>query len=73
MVQCHYGPMSYVIMHIIMVLCPMSLCTLLWSYGPDSHSILKTSRPNPGRSEKIKLNLYFRTSLWCLKKFYEGL
>ena len=21
---------------------------------------------------KIKLNLYFRTSLWCLKRFYEG-
>ena len=22
---------------------------------------------------KIKLNLYFHTSLWCLKKFYKGL
>ena len=22
---------------------------------------------------KIELNFYFRTSLWCLKKFYEGL
>ena len=22
---------------------------------------------------KIKLNFYFHTSLWCLKKFYEGL
>ena len=22
---------------------------------------------------KIKLNLYFHTSLWCLKRFYEGL
>ena len=22
---------------------------------------------------KIKLNFYFRSSLWCLKKFYEGL
>ena len=21
---------------------------------------------------KIKLNFYFRTSLWCLKRFYEG-
>ena len=22
---------------------------------------------------KIKLNFYFYTSLWCLKRFYEGL
>ena len=22
---------------------------------------------------KIKLNFYFLTSLWCLKRFYEGL
>ena len=22
---------------------------------------------------KIKLNIYFHTSLWCLKRFYEGL
>ena len=29
--------------------------------------------PNSGRREKIKLNFYFRTSLWCLKRFYEGL
>ena len=28
---------------------------------------------NPGRREKIKLNFYFHTSLWCLKRFYEGL
>ena len=31
------------------------------------------SRPNHGRREKIKLNSYFHTSLWCLKRFYEGL
>ena len=30
-------------------------------------------RPNPGRREKINLNFYFHTSLWCLKRFYEGL
>ena len=34
---------------------------------------LNLSRPNPGRREKIKLNLYFHTSLRCLKRFYEGL
>ena len=31
------------------------------------------SRSNPGRTEKIKLNFYFHTSLWYLKTFYEGL
>ena len=33
---------------------------------------INPSRPNPGRREKIKLNSYFRTSVWCLKWFYEG-
>ena len=31
------------------------------------------SHPNPGRREKFKLNFYSHTSLWCLKRFYEGL
>ena len=30
----------------------------------------KSSRPNPGRREKIKLNFYFHTSLWCFKKAF---
>ena len=30
------------------------------------------SRPDPGRREKINLNFYFHTSLWCLRKFYKG-
>ena len=30
------------------------------------------SGPNPGRRKKNKLNCYFHTSLWCLKRFYEG-
>ena len=30
------------------------------------------SSPNPRRREKIKLNFYFHTYLWCLKRFYEG-
>ena len=34
--------------------------------------LLNPSRPNPGRTEEIKLNFYFQTSLWCLKRFYEG-
>ena len=35
--------------------------------------ILNPSHPNPGQREKIKLNFYFHTSLWWLKRFYEGL
>ena len=34
---------------------------------------MNSSRPNLGRIEKTKLNFYFHTSLWCLKRFYEGL
>ena len=36
-------------------------------------TVINSSRANPGRSEKIKLNFYFHTSLWCIKRFYEGL
>ena len=36
-------------------------------------SPIKPSRPDPGRREKINLNFCFRTSSWCLKRFYEGL
>ena len=35
-------------------------------------NIFNPSRPSLGRREKIKLNFYFYTSLWCLKGFYEG-
>ena len=31
------------------------------------------SRPYPRRWEKINLNFYFHTSLWCFKGFHEGL
>ena len=32
------------------------------------------SRPDPGRREKIKIIFFFfDTSMWCLKRFYEGL
>ena len=46
-----------------------------WRYHnnvPDIFTV-KPSRPNPERREKNKLNLYFHTSLWCLRRFYEGL
>ena len=29
--------------------------------------------PIQDAERKIKLNFYFRTSLWCLRRFYEGL
>ena len=40
---------------------------------PNLKAILNPYRPNPGQSEKIKLNFYFHFSLWCLKRFYKGL
>ena len=30
------------------------------------------SRLDLGRREKVNLNFYFHTSLWCLKRFYVG-
>ena len=30
-------------------------------------------RPDPGHWEKVNSSFYFHTSLWCLKRFYEGL
>ena len=40
---------------------------------PSWSRLLNPSRPDPGRRGKINLNLYFHTSLWCLKRFSEGL
>ena len=34
---------------------------------------LNLSHPDTERREKINLNFYFRTSLWGLKRFCEGL
>ena len=31
------------------------------------------SCPDPGQREKINFDFYFYISLWCLKRFYEGL
>ena len=42
-------------------------------WNSKSESQINPSRPNPGQREKVKLNFYFHTFLWCLKKFYEGL
>ena len=34
---------------------------------------INSSRPDPGRKEKINWIFYFHGSLWCLKRFYEDL
>ena len=34
---------------------------------------IKLQRPNPREKEKINLNFYFLNSLWCIKRFHEGL
>ena len=34
---------------------------------------INSSRPDPRWREKINLNFCFHTSLWCFKRFYEGL
>ena len=34
---------------------------------------LNPSRLSPVGRDKIKLNFYFRTSFWYLRRFYEGL
>ena len=40
----------------------------------DSQMVfVNPERPNPGQRKKIKLNFYFHTSSWCLKRYYEGL
>ena len=35
--------------------------------------LINPSGPDPRRRKTIILNFYFHTSLWCLKRFYEGL
>ena len=34
--------------------------------------VINPPRPDPKQRGKINLNFYFHTSLWCLKRFYEG-
>ena len=46
-------------------------CISAKSQVPSLVTYFNPSRPNPERREKIKLNFYFYTSLWCLKSFYK--
>ena len=38
-----------------------------------SQNSLTLSAPIPDKEKKFASNFYFHTSLWCLKRFYEGL
>ena len=53
------------------------LCTLhkklMFSIKKFLKNFLTLSIPIPGKEKKINLNFNFHTSLWCLKRFYEGL
>ena len=44
------------------------------SFGDEDDNIRINPFPDdPGRREKFNLKFYFHTSLWCIKRFYEGL
>ena len=43
-----------------------------WFFINQKYLNIYTSRPDPGRREKINLNVYFHSSLWCLKRFYDN-
>ena len=45
------------------------------SFSSDSPGYIHLTLPVPipDEEKKIKLNFYFHTSFWCLKRFYEGL
>ena len=42
-------------------------------FHKSSRCVLNPSLPDSGQREKIDLNFYLQTSLWCLKIFYVGL
>ena len=58
----------------ILVTCPEKplwvVCLSLSNLFPLESNLINPSHPDPGRTEKSNLNFYFRTSLWCLKRFY---
>ena len=41
--------------------------------SPKPRSYLNPSRPNPRQRERINLNFYIYTTLWCLQRFYEDI
>ena len=52
---------------------PIDLANQLASFFMKRTLVVNPSRHDPGRRKKINLDFYFQTSLWCLKRFYEGL
>ena len=58
----------------VFVICVKAILYLLLSNLHDCTLTLKDPLISESCIEiKIKLNFYFHTSLWCLKRFYEGL
>ena len=43
------------------------------SYNNSLRDLILNFCPDLERREKFTFNFYFHTSLWCLKRFYEGL
>ena len=50
-----------------------STLTLAYENAIYEMQNVNPSRPDPGQREKINFDFYFYISLWCLKRFYEGL
>ena len=42
-----------------------------WNFM-GTYLLLNPSLPEPGQRENANFNFYFHASLWCLKRFYEG-
>ena len=48
--------------------------SVMFSYDDEKRlKFLNPHRADPGQRELINLIIYFHTSLWCFKRFYEGL
>ena len=66
------------VLHFILKLCTIITSNIKWIWANQLTSIpLNLSYATTCISEscikiKINLNFYFHTSLWCLKRFYEG-
>ena len=57
----------------LLLVCTFILLLLFILSWEGIHNSINPYRPDPGRRGKIDLNFYFHTSLWYLKRFYEGL
>ena len=75
---CEHGDFSWTSIESRLIQCVVTHRGCLFDSFAITHqifSVLKIIpfRPIPTRRGKSKLNFYFHTSLWCLKRFYESL